>query len=139
VRSAHLAAVLAALTWLAGCTKEGSPEAIADAFVDAYFVQADQEKAMEFTALQATRMLEDELREVAQVRKDGYNPNEARGEIQVRRGDPVHRDHRIRFPYQITIRSDGVETAQVADIELTQLQGGWKVVRVGMARAPEKP
>jgi hypothetical protein len=87
---------------------------------------------MEFTALQATRMLEDELREVAQVRKDGYSPNDARGEIQVRRGDPAHRDHRIRFPYQITIRTDGAETVQVADIELTQLQGGWKVVRVGL-------
>ena len=128
-----LALAIAAAATL-GCQAKGSPDAIADAFVEAYFVQVDQEKAKEFTALGATKMLEEELRDVEQVRKDGYNPNDARGEVTVRRGDPITREQRVRYPYQIKVSADGVDTIQEADIELTQIQGGWKVVRVGVVR-----
>lgn len=138
---ALIAHALVAHTAIAGCSKPGAPENVADAFVEAYFVQVDQEKAKEFTALGATKMLENELREVASVRGDGYNPTEARGEVTVTRGEPTKREHRIRYPYEIRIRADGSETIRQADIELTQIQGGWKVVRVGYvkgepARAP---
>jgi transcriptional accessory protein Tex/SPT6 len=134
-------AVLAALPPLSsGCGKQGTPEAVADAFVEAYFVQVDQEKAKEFTALGATKMLEEELREVAQVRKEVYELTEARGSVTVHRGEPVTREQRIRFPYQIKVSADGTETIQKeADVELSQIQGGWKVVRVGVAREEHAP
>ena len=126
-----LALALAALT-AAGCSAKGSPEAVADAFADAYFVHVDQEKAKEFTALTATRVLDEELRSVAEIRKEGYDPSEARGEILVRRGEAAQREQRVRIPYQIILRADGVETIRDADVELTQIQGAWKVVRFGV-------
>jgi hypothetical protein len=129
------AVALAALASLSSCSKARGPEEVADAFVDAYFVRADQEKAKEFTALGATKMLESELRDVAQVRKEGYDPAESRGQVLVRRGESSLREQRVRFPYQITIRADGAETVRNADVELAQIQGGWKVVRVGLEGA----
>ena len=124
-----LAASLAAAP---GCSKSGSPEQVADAFADAYFRHNDQEKAKEFTALGASAMLDEELRSVAQIRKDGYTPTEAAAEVEVRRGAPTTREQRIRFPYEISIKVEGAETIKDADVELTQIGGAWKVVRVGL-------
>jgi hypothetical protein len=116
---------------LPGCAKQGAPEQVADAFVDAYFRHADQEKAKEYTALGATEMLEKELRDVAQLRKDGYTPTEAGGgDIQVHRGDLSMRDQRIRFPYEILVTNEDTKTVRDADVELANIRGGWKVVRV---------
>jgi hypothetical protein len=124
---------LALSTALPGCTKQGAPEQVADAFVDAYFRHADQEKAKEYTALGATEMLERELRDVAQLRKDGYTPTEAAGgDIQVHRGESSRRDQRIRFSYEIMVKNENVQTVRDADVELASIRGGWKVVRVGL-------
>src|SRR6185437_13953587 len=106
---------------LAGCTKQGAPEQVADAFVDAYFRHADQEKAKEYTALGATEMLNKELRDVEELRKQGYTPSEAGGNVDVKRGPSAPRDQRIRFPYEITIRTDGGETVRSADVELANI------------------
>lgn len=128
-----VALVLALSTALAGCAKQGAPEQVADAFVDAYFRRMDQEKAKEYTALGATEMLDKELRDVAQLRKDGYGVNEAAGgDVSVRRGEPQQRDQRLRFPYEIHIKLDGAETVRDADVELANIRGAWKVVRVGL-------
>ena len=50
------ARVSMALVVLSGCNRAevGSPEAVADAFCEAYFREADQEKAKQFTAFGAT-------------------------------------------------------------------------------------
>lgn len=124
--------ILALILPLFGCAESGSPERVADAFADAYFRQMDQEKAKEYTALGATAMLDKELRDVAQIRKEGYTPAEAHGDVTLRRGEPVKRDQRIRVPFEVIIRTDGAETIRDADIELTHIQGAWKVVRVGL-------
>lgn len=127
-------AVLSLTVALGGCGKKGSPDQVADAFADAYFRRSDQEKAKEFTALGATEMLDSELRSVADIRKQGYTPSEAaESEVSVRRGEPTSRDQRIRFPYEVTVKApDGSTSIRDADIELTQIQGAWKVVRVGL-------
>lgn len=131
-RRAVIAAVALTLA-LGGCKKKGGPEQVADAFTEAYFQHADQEKAKEFTALGATQMLDEELRAVEKIRKEGYTPSEAAlGDIRVRRGDSTTREQRIRFPYEVIVRTEGVETVRDADVELTQIQGVWKVVRVGV-------
>jgi hypothetical protein len=128
-----VALALVVTTALAGCAKRGGPEEVADAFVDAYFRRADQEKAKEYTALGATEMLDRELKEVAQLRRDGYTPSEAGGgDVKVRRGESFNRDQRIRFPYEIAVRSEGTETVRAADVELANIGGAWKVVRVGL-------
>jgi hypothetical protein len=117
---------------LGGCSKKGGAEQVADAFAEAYFTHADQEKAKEYTALGATQMLDEELREVGKIRKDGYTPSQAALDIRVHRGASTTREQRIRFPYEVTVRSEGMETVRDADVELTQIQGKWKVVRVGV-------
>jgi hypothetical protein len=118
---------------LGGCARQGAPEQVADAFVEAYFQRADQEKAKEYTALGATEMLDQELREVAPLRKDGYTPAEAHGgPIEVRRGEAQPRDQRIRFPYEIKVRNGDIVSVRDADVELATIRGAWKVVRVGV-------
>lgn len=133
VRCSLAALALALSTTFAGCAKQGAPEQVADAFVDAYFRRADQEKAKEYTALGATEMLERELREVASLRRDGYTPTEAGGgDVEVHRGESLKRDQRIRFPYEIVVKNEGAQTVRDADVELAYVRGAWKVVRLGL-------
>jgi hypothetical protein len=126
---------------LAGCKKgpDNTPEGVADSFVDAYFRRMDQERAKQFTALGATRMLDEELKSVQEVRKDGYEP--ASVGVNARRGEPQPRDERIRIPYEIEIQTEHGKELRDADIELTRIDGQWKVVRIGVrqrdaAKAP---
>jgi hypothetical protein len=128
-----LSLALALSTALAGCARQGAPEQVADAFVEAYFQRADQEKAKEYTALGATDMLDQELHEVGPLRKEGYTPAEAHGgPIEVRRGEPQRREQRIRFPYEIKVRDGDLISVRDADVELATIHGAWKVVRVGV-------
>jgi len=123
-------ALLGAL--VGGCkrTPDNTPEGVADSFVDAYFRRMDQERAKEFTALGASRMLDQELKEVQEVRKDGYEPGSVA--VNVRRGQPAPRDERIRIPYEIEVETEGGKQLRDADIELTRIDGAWKVVRIGV-------
>ena len=133
LRALRTALVVLLAAAMIACSKGTGPEQVADAFVDAYFRQMDQEKAKEYTALGATKMLDDELREVGPLRKEGYTPSEAAGaEVDIRRGEITQRDQRVRVEYEITLKADGAQQAKVADVELTQIQGAWKVVRVGL-------
>jgi hypothetical protein len=114
------------------CAKPTGPEQVADQFVDAYFGRADQEKAKEFTALGATAMLENEAKEVAGLRKEGYGPKEAGADVSFVRGPSTRREQRVRVPYEIVIHTGAEDVKRDADIELTEIQGSWKVVRVGL-------
>jgi hypothetical protein len=129
LRVAGLSLLLAA----SGCAKTGSPEQVADSFVDAYFRRADQERAKDFTALGATQMLEQELAAVAALRKEGYGPEQANVDISVHRGATTSREQRVRIPYEIVVHEQSGDAVRDADIELTQIQGAWKVVRVGLS------
>lgn len=140
-RSPRVAAflLLVALAAAPGCKKAppSTPEAVADAFVEAYFRQMDQQRAKEFTALGATKMLETELKEVQEVRKDGYEP--ASVAVTVHRGESAPRDERIRIPYEIDIQTDSGSVVRDADVELTRIDGAWKVVRVGVKARDTTP
>lgn len=126
-------ALLLAVT-AAGCKSkpDNTPEGVADSFVEAYFRQMDQQRAKEFTALGATRMLESELKDVQEVRRGGYEPGSV--DVSVRRGEASPREERIRIPYEIEIKNDGDRQLRDADIELTRIDGVWKVVRVGVTQ-----
>ena len=127
-------AVLLAASLVLGCDKRDGPEAVADAFADAYFLHMDQQKAKEFTALGATEMMDKELQDVAQIRKDGYRAADAAPDMTLRRGTPTTREQRVRVPYEIHIKGGGEssETVRDADIELSHIDGAWKVVRIGL-------
>ncbi len=131
-KTLRIAALVVSVALL-GCAKKGSPEAVADGFVDAYFLHMDQERAKEFTALGATEMMDKELGDVAQIRKDGYSPADAAPEMSVKRGPPTPRDQRMRYPYEIHVKSgSSPEVVRDADVELAQIDGSWKVVRVAL-------
>jgi hypothetical protein len=116
----------------AGCAKSDAsgPEAVADAFCDAYFVHADQLKAKQFTAFGASKMLDQEIGDVKALRDSGYNPNDASLEVSAVRGARTARDERVRFDYTIRVHD---APAKHADVELAQIKGDWKVVRVTVA------
>lgn len=116
-----------------GCAKQGAPEQVADAFVEAYFQRMDQERAKEYTALGATEMLEKELKDVASVRKEGYNSGQGAGaEVSFHRGVSSRREERVRVPYEIVVKTGATESIRDADVELANIRNAWKVVRVGM-------
>lgn len=135
----HLAVCVAVL---GGCKQDspGSPEAIADAFAQAYFVEANQEKAKEYTAFGATKMLDQEIADVGPLRESGYTPNAASLNVSAKRGDRSMRGKRVRFDYVIRYRSaDGSERRKHADIELADVEGAWRVVRLGLEKAGARP
>jgi hypothetical protein len=135
VRSTAWLALAATLLPLASCRDKTSTEYVADEFADAYFRRMDQESALKFTALGATEMLDEELRQTKALRESGYTPAEAAASVTFVRGPKVPRDARVGFHYVITIRADdGAPVEKQADLELAQIGGGWKVVSVRVAK-----
>lgn len=132
-----LSALLAAAPMGCNRPEAGSPEAVADAFVDAYFRRADQEKAKEYTAFGATKMLEKEIADVKEVRDTGYSPGDASLGVAVERGARTTRGDRVRFAYVLRFRGqDESEQVKHADVELSHVEGEWKVVRLGVSVEP---
>ena len=119
-----------------GCDSRdpGSPEAVADAFVDAYFRQADQKKAIKFTAFSARALLEKEIQDVSEVRKTGYTVSDAGLSVEPRRESRSMRGERVRFDYRLQFRGRMGQAEKKADVELSRVHGEWKVVRLGVSR-----
>jgi hypothetical protein len=134
-------AVLFVAVLVGGCDRpaEGSPEKVADAFVDAYFRRADQEGAKQYTAFGASRMLDQEIAEVSQLRRDGHTPSEAQIDVAAERGARSSRGDRVRFDYTLRFRDPRGDAVKHADIELAMVDQVWKVVRVGVADQPAPP
>lgn len=126
---------LSALSVAVGCSRsaEGTPEAVADAFSDSYFRQANQKVALTFTAFGARKMVEREMADVSAVRGEDYSPSVAGLAVAVRRGKRTARAERVRFDY--TLSYPGVEgrAEKHVDIELAKVHAEWKVVRVTMS------
>ncbi|MBM4375935.1 MAG: hypothetical protein FJ095_12680 [Deltaproteobacteria bacterium] len=118
-----------------GCaqTEPGSPEAIADAFADAYLGRADQPRARQYTAFGASKMLDDEVAATRAIRDSNFNPSEVNLDVSLVRGERTNRGERVRFDYAVRFKG-GVE--KHADVELTKVDGEWKVVRVSVGDAP---
>jgi hypothetical protein len=120
---------------VAACSRPsaGSPEAVADAFADAYFRRADQEKAKEYTAFGATKMLDTEIEQVRQLRAEGYAPSDAALNVEVERGARSMREERVRFDYLVRYKTEAGDVVKHADVELARVHDHWKVVRIGLA------
>jgi hypothetical protein len=127
--------ILIALLVVTGCARNeagGSPEAVADSFAAAYFVRADQQRAKQYTAFGATKMLDQEIAETKSLRDSGYTPSEAALDVNVTRGARSSRGERVRFDYLVRFSGGGTKHA---DVELARVSGEWKVVRVAVANA----
>lgn len=139
-------AIVLSFFLLAACTPK-TPEAVADQFVDLYFVVIDQKRALDLTSGLARQKLEEELTLVEKVRTT-YDQDQAKPSIfYVRRSSKVMGDH-ARLTYDITIRQGHDETLRNALVSAERVGGKWTIanfmVREGHLQsapgtAPAKP
>jgi hypothetical protein len=138
-RTIFLAAML-----LGGCAPK-SAEQVAGRFVDLYFVEIDQKRALELSSGLARTKLEEELSLVEKIRAT-YEPDQAKPSIfYTRREAQVEGDH-ARMSYDLTIRQGRDETKRSALISVEKIGDKWTVgnfmVREGWLperRAPANP
>jgi hypothetical protein len=110
---------------LSGCAPKGA-EGVADKFVDLYFVEIDQRRALPLTTGLAHSKIEEELSLVADVRKS-VDPDSAKPSIfYTRKSANVAGDH-ARLAYDITIRQGRDETHRNALISAERIDGKWTV------------
>jgi hypothetical protein len=134
---------LALLALLAGCAPK-TPEAVADKFVDLYFVEIDQRRALPLTSGLAHSKLEEELSLVQKVRQE-MTPDQSKPTIHyVRRSAETQGDH-ARVTYDITVSQGRDETKRNALVSVELNDGKWLVgnfiVREGhlTAKPPGSP
>jgi hypothetical protein len=123
--SPRLLTCAVAWVWLAGCAPK-SAEQVSDRFVDLYFVEIDQKRALALTAGLAHAKLEEELGLVAEVRQT-YDPEQAKPSIFYARKSAQVDGDRARLSYDLTIRQGRDETARNALISAEKINGAWKV------------
>jgi hypothetical protein len=132
----RLALVLAAL---AGCAPRG-PSGVADKFVDLYFVEIDQRRALPLTSGLARSKIEEELSLVESIRRT-YEPDQAKPSIfYVRRSEMIAGDHG-RLAYDITVRQGRDETHRNALISVERVGEKWTVANfmVQEGHLPSRP
>jgi len=110
---------------LFGCGAK-RPEAVADRFVDLYFVEIDQQRALPLTAGLAHSKLEEELSLVQQVRQQAP-PDLHRPTIHYQRRSLEVADGRARVSYDITVTQGRDQTERNALITVEQQGGSWRV------------
>jgi hypothetical protein len=135
---ANLRAVVLLLV-VAGC-RPRSAVAVADKFVDLYFVEIDQRRVLPLTTGLARSKIEEELGLVEKVRQS-YDPAQAKPSVfYARRSESVAGEH-ARVAYDITIRQGGDETRRNALISVEQIGGVWTVANFMVAEGylPPRP
>jgi hypothetical protein len=138
VRAALLLSLLAA-----GCTPK-TPADVADRFVDLYFVEIDQKRALAYSTGLAHGKLEEELGLVEKVRQE-MTPDLKKPSVFYVRRDLQVDGARARATYDITVRQGRDETLRSALVSLEEEGGRWTVgnfiVREGhlTAKPPAAP
>jgi hypothetical protein len=126
----------------AGCAPK-SPEQVADRFVDLYFVEIDQKRALDLATGLARTKLEEELSLVEKIRTT-YEPDQAKPSIFYKRRDAHVDGEHARMGYDLTIRQGRDETKRSALISVEKIGDKWTVanfmVREGwLPQAPASP
>src|ERR1041384_7936127 len=110
-----------------GCGR--SPEAVADRFVDYYFVEIDQGRALPLTSGLAHDMLERELRDVAAIRKQlGHMPADERPEVYYKRVGDRQEGDRTVLVYDLTLKHAEDVIRKTAQVAVRRDGDGWKVI-----------
>jgi hypothetical protein len=134
----RLAVVALAPLVCVGCRPKGAAQ-VSDRFVDLYFVEIDQKRALPLTTGLARSKMEEELSLVAQVRAT-IDPSQAKPSIFYTRRDTVVAGDHARLSYDLTIRQGRDETTRNALISLERVGADWRVgnfiVREGHLPAP---
>jgi len=121
----------AALVIVVACGGMKDPGSVADKFVDRYYVESDQQGALQFTSGVATLRLQDELRLSAEARRPG-NPFPSRQvRVYYTRSGLGGGDGERTADYKLDIRPQGGgELQREAHLALArQPDGTWRVVR----------
>lgn len=118
---------MAALALALACSKPTSVAKVADLFVDYYFVEIDQEKALPLTTATARLKLEEELRQVKAVRGGGYAPSQAKATVYYERSYLQEQTTSARAIYDITVKQDREEDYRHVLVSLTREGGAWRV------------
>jgi hypothetical protein len=112
------------------CGGMKDPGSVADKFVDKYYVESDQDRALQYTTGIASMRLQDELKLTAEARGGNTGGLQVRPErVYYKRHGPDGEGDKRRFEYQIDIRPQGGGDLQrIAKIDLAQQgDGSWRV------------
>ena len=115
--------------WLATCAAGCVPRSasgVADKFVDLYFVEIDQKRALPLTTSLAHQKIEEELSLVADIRKS-YEPDQAKPSISYARKSAKETGDHARFTYDLTIRQGRDETHRNALVSAERIDGRWTI------------
>ena len=140
LRGAAVPFMLIGVWGAAGCAPR-TPEAVADRFVDSYFVEMDQGRALPLAAGLARDMLERELREVASIRRQmGFMPADARPQVYYQRVSARQEGAQKIFAYDLTLKHERDVMHKSSQIAVAQREGAWKVIfyRVSDGEAPRR-
>ena len=106
-----------------------SAAAVADRFVDLYLVEIDQQQALALTTGSARKRIEQELEDVAGIRRQGYSADAAKPRVFYERTmlEENAQDASARAIYDIRIEHDDVETRRHVLVSLSRRDGDWLV------------
>jgi hypothetical protein len=135
--------VTVALALVVGCSsgaRGDSAAAVSERFVDLYFIEIDQQRALGITDGPAHATLEKELTEVGAIRRE-YTPAQAKASVYWERTYLEETGDGARAIYDLTIKSERDEDRRHVLITMRKLPAGWRVtsftVKEGAAlRAP---
>ena len=120
-------AILIAFVCL-GCSRDDTAKGVADRFVQAYYVQVDQARALDFTAALAEERLQREIQMVTPIRRSG-DVEQARPNVEYSlvRSQPDGRQ--VLFVYDLTITPPHIPPMLKKVLIITdQRAGQWKVI-----------
>jgi hypothetical protein len=128
-------AILIALI-VGGCSRDNTPQGVADRFVQAYYVQIDQAAALEFTTALARERLQRELQLVAPIRRGG-SVEQARPKVEYSLVRTQPDGRQVLFVYDLTITPTHVSPMAKKVLIITdQFAGQWKVINFTETDAP---
>lgn len=122
-----------------GC-KDDTADKVGDAFVDRYFVESDQKRALELATGPAQLRLQEELKLVQQIRNEvGYGPAAARpSSVHYTRTRTEVQADTARMQYEIRIK-DSTDPPRHANIGLKKDGGRWRVSFYAIVERDAKP
>ena len=120
----------ALLLAVAACGGMKDPGSVADHFVDKYYVESDQDRALPFTTGIASMRLHEELKLTAEARGGNSGGMQVRPErVYYKRRDANSNGDKRGYDYDLDIRPQGGGDLQrIAHVDLEkQADGSWRV------------
>jgi hypothetical protein len=132
--------LFAAVALLVACSRgDGGAAGVADRFVDLYFIEIDQARALPLTTGSAQRRLQEEIAQVAGVRGAGHTADAAKPRVFYERTmfEEQTAAGTARAVYDIRIDQGAQEDRRHVLVSLTRRDpDGWKVAAFVLEEGP---